>query len=225
MKTNYEEELLLILNDKGSSLRSENITGKLQHYASNDIIVNQQDDITDFCILINGSASVWNKIAWDEGQIVGHVYPLEILGLIEYLNDIKFYTADVMAESECLVYKIPTRNFMKSILKNGSLGLMTLKKFAISVSLNMTNAEKKTLFKGVDILGHYLYVQAQGKIPYVCPFTRQELADKLKINLRTLYRYIVVLGKQDHLEVRRGKITITGKQFIQLQKRYQKIIF
>ncbi|WP_461240264.1 Crp/Fnr family transcriptional regulator [Paucilactobacillus sp. N302-9] len=225
MTLSYAELLRDILTENKKILSEIEYSNNFSIYSPQDTIVEQQEEIKYFYLLLDGSASVWNKISWEEGQKVGQVFPLEILGLIEHLNGINFYTADVIAESKCLIFKTPVDKFISTITQNGDLCLLTLQRFANTVSLNMTNAEKKTLFEGEDILGHFLYLEAKEHLPYVCPLTRQQLSEKLEINLRTLYRYISTLQHHNYLQLQHGKLIVDRSEFYLLQKRYQEIIF
>lgn len=169
---------------------------------------------------LKGKATVWN-----EDQVVGVVNAIEILGLIEYLNETKYYTANVIAESSCLVFKVKVEDFIDLIQQNGLLCYQVLHNFGHAMSANMTNAEQKHLLVHQDILGYYLFLQSINEHQYQCPLTRVQLADRLNLNLRTLYRYIATLEGLQMLTLRHGKIYITEDNFAKLQQKYGKMIW
>ena len=93
-----------------------------------------------------------------------------------------------------------------------------------SLKSNMDRAETNQLFHSKDILGHYLFLQAQRKTPYVCPLTRKNLAETLHINLRTLYRHLSDFEEKGYIELRKGKIIIEQKNLEKLSVRYGDVI-
>ena len=55
-------------------------------------------------------------------------------------------------------------------------------------------------------MGYYLFLAAQSGRPYTCPLTREELADTLVINQRSLHRYLAAMEDDGCLELKKGKI-------------------
>lgn len=185
-----------------------------------DNITTQGDVLDTFYIFLKGKAAVWN-----EDQVVGTINPIEILGLIEYLNGIKYYTGDVVTEGECLVLKIKVEDFISLIQSDGKLCYQVLQVFGHAMSASMTNAEQKHLLVQEDILGYFLFLQAINDHHFECTMTRTQLAKRLNLNLRTLYRYINVLRDNGMLCIKRGKIRVTEDNFVKLKKHYGELIW
>lgn len=208
--------------------RALSIQQIIDRYPSNKFkVLNSFDEITtqgksldNFFIFIKGKAAVWN-----DDQVVGIVRPVEILGLIEYLTGTSYYTADVIAESQCLVLKIKVDDFISLIQTNCQLCYQVLQVFGHAMSASMTSAEQNHLLIRQDILGYYLFLQAVNNQSYRCDLTRSELAKRLNLNLRTLYRYIKKLGDQGMVEVSHGKLVVTKHNFDLLTQRYGKKIW
>lgn len=193
-------------------------------FEKNEPILSQKDPLDYFYFLISGRASVWNQISWNENNVIEYLKPLDILGLVEYLNNINYYTAYVLAECKCIVYRIPVERFIRIIQNNSRLCFQTLTVMGNITAANMACAEKGNLFNSKDILGHYLYLQACHQIPYTCTLTRAVLAERLHMNLRTLYRMVASLEENNYLCIRKGKIRIEKEHFQLLSERYGDII-
>ncbi|MEA4820780.1 MAG: Crp/Fnr family transcriptional regulator [Erysipelotrichales bacterium] len=198
--------------------------GLFVRFKKNDIIIEQSIDADYLYFLISGHAFIINAISFSTFDIVDYSSPLDILGLIEPLNDIKQYTAYVVADSDCLVYKISYSIFKKILITNPALCFNTLKTLSKLCSSNMTRAESKSLLPPKDMLGHYLYLQSINNIPYTYPFTREYLSTHLHLNLRTLYRYLNEFKFNNMISLVRGKIIINNENFKKLEKRYKDII-
>ncbi len=192
----------------------------------NDIIIQQHEPLKDMYFLLSGYVSVLNHIDWTDDNIIDSLEPLDILGFIEYLNGGDRYTSYVVADTKCVLYRISIKTFAKIIQENARLCYKTLLAFSQITSHNMNRAEIKSLFHSRDVVGHYLYIQAEqaATLPFVCPLTRSTLADKLHINLRTLYRYIDSMKESNFLYLQKGKIVIGKEEFENLKKRYGNIV-
>ena len=134
------------------------------------------------------------------------------------------YTAFVVADTAWFLFRVNAKDFMNYIRQNAELCYQTLLITAHVASSNMDRAETHRIFPSKDILGHYLYKQACYHLPYICPLTRKDLANKLNINLRTLYRYLDHMEKQGYIILCKGKIIIKQEQLNQLSLRYGDVI-
>lgn len=192
----------------------------------NDILINQHDPLKDMYFLLSGHMSVLNQIDWSDDNTIDSLEPLDIIGFIEYLNNIDSYTSYVVADSKCILYRMPIKDFAKLIQTNATLCYKTLLVFAKITESNMNRAEIHSLFHAKDVLGHFLYLQAEksDSFPFICSMTRSMIADKLHINLRTLYRYIDSMKANGFLCLKGGKIVITEEHFKNLKERYGNIV-
>lgn len=230
MKHNLETALSLILEEKYNpsdpleTLSSLVPPDYLQVLQKNDTILSLNDPLKYFYFLLSGQVSVWGQIAWNTNNIIERLNPLEILGLVEYLNHIPYYTAYILAESKCTLLRIPVEEYIRLIQNNNKLCFLTLSVLGKVTASNMACAAQQNLLSTKDILGHYLFAQSRPHRPYVCPVTRTDLADLLHINLRTLYRHIDAMAQNNYLMLRKGKIVIEEEHFRRLEARYGNVI-
>lgn len=207
-----------------AALREFVPSGQLITADVNETFICQKETAQYIYILIQGQAAILNCIDWNNDNVVDYVKALDVLGLVEVLNNVDSYTAYVTAETKCYLLRIPAKEFIRIIQENAFLCFHTLKVVETVLESNMNTAEIYSQFHHKDILGHYLYLQARHKLPYICPFTRKELSEKLHINLRTLYRYIDSIRDNEMLTLKRGKIIIEPAHMQKLSERYGNVI-
>ena len=89
---NSEQVLEIILekkyNQQNPLISLSGVASKddLLIFEKNEAILSQKDPLDYFYFLISGRASVWNQISWNENSVIEYLKPLDILGLVEYLN-------------------------------------------------------------------------------------------------------------------------------------------
>ena len=193
-------------------------------YNRQDIIITKDTSVKYVYFLLKGTALVMNSIFWTNSDVIDTLVPLDILGLVEILNEQPFYTGHVIAETPCVVLRVSVDQFLEIITKHADLCFHTLRVLGKITEHNMNRAEINTMFHPHDRLGHFLYLNANGHLPYTYPYTRKKLADDLYINLRTFYRHLDVMQKEGYLNLKNGKIHIEDEHFHKLHERYGNIV-
>ena len=193
-------------------------------YNKHDIIIHQGAPVKYIFFLLKGTALVQNSIEWTNSNTLDTLVPLDILGLVELLNDQPNYTGYVVAETPCVVLRVPVDQFLSIIKKDGLLCYETLRVLGKITEHNMNRAETNAIFQPYDRLGHFLYLSALEHLPYTYPYTRKKLAEDVYINLRTLYRHLDSMEKDGFLKLERGKIIILKEHFEKLDERYGSIV-
>ena len=211
MYKNTKKALEIILKeeyDKENPLQSFthlNLGNQLLTVPKGETILYQGDSAEYFYILLSGHTVIMNQISFSTNDIIDYVEPPHILGLM-------------------VLFRVNAKEFMDFIQQDAKLCYQALIITAHIASSNMDRAETHRIFPTKDILGHYLYRQACYKLPYTCPLTRKGLANKLNINLRTLYRYLDYMEKHNYITLHKGKIIINQEQMEQLSLRYGDVI-
>jgi len=230
MYNNTEKALEMIfkkeynMKNPVSTLRDFIPKHQLLIFEKGETFICQKDPVKYLYVLLKGRGAVLNHITWNNDNVVDYVESIDILGLIEFLNNVDAYTAYVMAETRCIIYRVPVAVFNQIIQKNAFICYHALLVLGRVTEANMNRAETFSLFHPKDQLGHFLFLQAQHKIPYICTLTRRELAESLHLNLRTLYRYLDAMENQELLTTRGGKIVIEKKHLDKLGERYGDVI-
>lgn len=189
-------------------------------YKKGDVIFQQGHSIDYFYILLKGRAIIVNSMSGTNGNIFHAMMPLDIMGLPDYLGGSAAYTSHVIAKTPCTVFRIPQRTFISLITTDPALCYSTLRILGQISSNSLRNQEINAIFQPRKRLGYYLYLAAQPGRPFTCPYTREELADTLVINQRSLHRYLAAMEDDDCLELRKGKIRIEEKHYKKLSELY-----
>ena len=189
-------------------------------YKKGDVIFHQGHSIDYFYILLKGRAIIVNSMSGTNGNIFHAMMPLDIMGLPDYLGGSAAYTSHVIAKTPCTVFRIPQRTFISLITTDPALCYSTLRILGQISSNSLRNQEINAIFQPRKRLGYYLYLAAQPGRPFTCPYTREELADTLVINQRSLHRYLAAMEDDGCLELRKGKIRIEEKHYKKLSELY-----
>lgn len=189
-------------------------------YKKGDVIFQQGHSIDYFYILLKGRAIIVNSMSGTNGNIFHALMPLDIMGLPDYLGGSAAYTSHVIAKTPCTVFRIPQRTFISLITTDPALCYSTLRILGQISSNSLRNQEINAIFQPRKRLGYYLYLSAQPGRPFTCPYTREELADTLVINQRSLHRYLAAMEDDGCLELRKGKIRIEEKHYKKLSELY-----
>lgn len=230
MYKNTKKLLEIILKqeyDKKNPLQSlpqEDVLGQLYTVKKGEIIIQQKAKADHLYLLLSGTARVLTSTSWFNDQHIDTVEALDVLGMIEHLNDLPGYTAYVVAQTPCTIFKISTAVYISIIQEEAMLCYLSLRVLGRVTQISMNSAESNLIFQPRDIIGHYFYLQSREHRPYKCTLTRRELADELFLNLRTVYRHIQFFEEKEYLTIQRGKIYIYESHFEKLRQRYGDII-
>lgn len=200
-------------------------SGELFSVGKDKTLIFQNDPVDYFYLLLVGKVSVVNSVSWGYERVVDYIEPLQILGLVEYLNQIPFYTAYVITETPCTLIRLSAEKFIRIIQSDAILCYHTLVLMGETSQTNMNTSELKSMIHPRDMLGHHLFHLASEKeLPFVVPSTRVHLAEDLHMNLRTLYRYLDRLYQKGYIQLIHGKIVIDEDCFSKMKTRYQELI-
>lgn len=200
-------------------------SGELLFVGKDKTIIFQNDPVNYFYLLLSGKVSVVNSVSWGYERVVDYIEPLQILGLVEYLNQIPIYTAYVITETPCTLIRMSAEKYIRIIQSDALLCYHTLVLMGESSQTNMNTSELKSMIHPRDMLGHHLFhLASDSKRPYTFPKTRISLSEDLHMNLRTLYRYLEKLQSLGYLKLLHGKIVIDEVSYSNMKTRYQELI-
>lgn len=208
------------LKDPLETFRHSVIANMFHEYKNGEIIIQQGSSLKFFYFLLNGSAISTNAKLDNKGSIFYALTPPDILGLSIYLDGGESYPTNIIAKTSCVVFRIPQKTFISLITSDPVLCYSTLRMLGQIYSNNLRKQEVNAIFQPKKRLGYYLYIVAQDKRPYICQYTREELAELLVINQRSLYRYLSTMEEEGCLELKKGKIIIDEKHYRELSKKY-----
>lgn len=212
--SNFQEELSPLV-----------ASGELFSVGKDKTLMFQNDPVDYIYLLLSGKVSVVNSVSWGYERVVDYIEPLQILGLVEYLNQIPYYTAYVITETPCTLIRLTVDKFIRIIQSDAMLCYYTLVLMGETSQTNMNTSELKSMIHPRDMLGHHLFHLASNQsLPYTVPCTRMQLAEDLHMNLRTMYRYLDRLNQKGYIQLVHGKIVINENCFSKMKTRYQELI-
>lgn len=183
-----------------------------------DILLREGFAADEVYVLLQGSARVLVHTSAGKMAVVETAQAPHIFGATEAIAEHRLYGATVQAASPVLAARLPMEEYLRAVQSNQEAANVTIHYLAWLAVRNMDKSELKAITRPIDILLRYLYLEAQRKeLPYTIPFTREDMANELHINLRTLYRYIDRLEEQGFLHLQKAKISIDQEAFERLR--------
>lgn len=139
---------------------------------------------------------------------------LQIFGVLESTVMDKYHTVSMKCMTDCVIAKIPVPYFMQVIRSEPELMLMSMQHLCYLFLDNVGNADQLMLDTPRRSILTKLYHYCQDQtFPVIVANKKEELAQDLNMNLRTLYRHLEKLYDSGLLSSHRGKISISRTQY------------
>jgi len=145
--------------------------------------------------------------------------PIQLYGLFEAVHPtLTVHTASIRCITACSYVRIPNRNYINEVLSDPALGWISIQYLASFINQVLTEHDDLLLNNTRNkILLQLYYYSSTMHFPIIVKTQKEELAQLLNINLRTLYRQLDVLYKEDLISSSHGKIVITEEQYYKIQ--------
>ncbi len=139
---------------------------------------------------------------------------LSIFGLIEAYTRQYHHTVSMKCITDCVYARIPVLQFQNIINTHPELMTMCLEFVSVSYLECTQVADQLMLNPPLRSILIKLYQYCHNEtFPVTITITKEELAQNLNMNLRTLYRHLDKLYASGFLTPQKGKITITELQY------------
>lgn len=160
-------------------------------------------------LLLSGSCRVLNYSYEGKRVFAGTVSRPQIFGLYELVNGVPEHTATLECVTDCRVVEAESDKAL-SCLKNRPMAAFGALRFlAIFTDELLSRSNRLTMHSERENLLLYLYTACHGKpLPMRLPVKKEELAELLNLNLRTLYRRLDELEAAGFLHRSHGKIEV-----------------
>ena len=175
--------------------------------------------VDTFYILLGGICAV--RIYSEQGgsAVVASQSDLQVYGFSERLAGRDCSATVYAASDDCMLLACPATLFLQTMEQSLPLALLMVRYLGGSAMGNMQNTAKRTFGSQRLALADYCYTSALGKpLPYLLAVSREELAAQLRLNLRTLYRYLAALKAEGYISVQHGKTCITAENLVKLEQ-------
>lgn len=188
-------------------------------------IYRKDEELRYIYIICSGTVKIMNQ--FDTGLVYDYAYmdSVDLLGILELLAEQPTSASAVQAVTKCVAIEISREDFwtwMKSshtfailvakslaskmyptIYKNGAAFVYPAK-YTIAELLLRNLEDKKDKFSDKEYVG--------------INKTRQQIADELSINVRTVYRSLKALKEEGYITIQKSKIKINKIQYEKLLK-------
>ena len=211
-KTKLETELLHIIDDMDPVIKRHTDIIKVRR---NNPLLKMDDPLDYMYIIIDGEFKVVNE--FENGKLYEpNLIPKgESVGIMEIMVNHQSYISSVIATKDSTVIRIAIAQAKELINKSHFFTKRALyetsKYFFLQSFRRGEDLLQDTLFLLVDYLIRYAESNETDDV-LVIPLTREEIANRTGINIRTLYRNISKLKNDNVISIKNKKININQKQ-------------
>lgn len=185
-----------------------------QTFAPEQTLINCGLPANKVYVLLNGSCLIVCYSHDGKASVQDSLQAPQIFGLTELICDQQCYSASVVGDKTGMVLAIPSTLFMQAIRNDLAACQAIIKYLAYLARRNMDAWEYSNLYAPQDTLVLHLYTWSrEQQLPYTLKMERNDLAEFLHIQVRSLYRYLDNLKNQNMCCTVNGKITITEENF------------
>ena len=143
---------------------------------------------------------------------------MQIFGLVEALTDFDYHTVSMRCVTDCVYTRIPLDVYLDIIQSDPSLMMMSMQFLCIFFKEHIQTTDRLMLDTPRRSILSRLYHYCTGlPFPVTIQIKKEELAQDLNMNLRTLYRQLDKLYGENLVSTQRGKIHITKEQFERIE--------
>lgn len=145
--------------------------------------------------------------------------PLAVFGLAESYANTDYHTVSMRCITDCVYAKIPVPLFQELLFAHPQLMRLFMEHLSVFY-LECTSGTDQLILNTPArsiLIKLRQYCQNQ-TLPVTIRVTKEELAQDLNMNLRTLYRHLDKLYGSGMLSSRKGKITISQKQLAMIEE-------
>lgn len=198
---------------------------KYMHYKKvkkNEMIIRAGDAADTVYMILAG------KVTGVDYQWEGNVYVfmdfyrMDVVGDFEVFADMARYSASIRAAEDSEMLCLPADCYLKW-MKQDSNALFLRTKKLMKTLLSEKIDERKNLFLNCKdrlmlYLVHSYEENGNGKESYKISKTQAEVADSIGFSVRNVQRSILSLKENGDIDVKKGKIYISNKQYLRLKK-------
>lgn len=176
------------------------------------------DPISSIQIMLRGHCHILSLSQEGQCFVAYANQGFQIYGLTELLSGKDTFSASITAVAPCLFAAVDAAAFCRLLAGDLVLSGQVLSYLARLVEQAMESSVQRHFISGYELLLFDLYRQARGQsLPYRIRETRTALAQRLNLNLRTLYRYTQQLVLGGYARRVHGKLEIDRSAFRRLE--------
>ena len=211
---------LLISTMEGKPLPSSLPSGfKLQVVPRGTILIHRGLPIQQLTFLLKGRCAITTSNP-DGKTITTALYEeFQIFGVAEWIAGEDEFSGTVAVASDSASILTCSASLFRLCLEESHTLSLLLNRYLGQLMTGSMALNNRQSFRTVkQTLMEYFYLQALSHdLPYQIPLSRQELAQSLRLQDRTLYRYLKQLEAEGFIENKKGKTVLTFANLSRLQ--------
>lgn len=186
------------------------------------------DTVRYMYVSIYGEYCVLSHTFHGQNNVLARRYSPQLLGISEVVNGLPTYEITIIALTECILLEVEKDYFINEIIRDGRISIIIIKNLTEKISMQSKRSERLLFYDSTDNLLIYIYqkwLEAKGNSEKLQIDTkRNDIADELGVNVRTLFRCLDKLKSDGLILIVRGKITVSNAQINQIKKRITGLI-
>jgi CRP/FNR family cyclic AMP-dependent transcriptional regulator len=175
-------------------------------------------------VLISKEAPVEKVYIIAEGKCVveystrsGYLFGFTELGYADFIGELEVISGQrlsvytVIAQSRSILLRLPAASFLLWLKVDSNMAMMLIRSLVKKLQTVAVTASQFPFTPGIDRLARFILTYCdshKGSFPIVVQAGRQNIADHLGVNVRTVNRNVKKLSEAGCLAVQRGKIVV-----------------
>ena len=176
-------------------------------------------------LLLEGHCGV-SVVDEDGVQTIADLYrPVQVFGVTEWFSGMGEFMANVYISSpSAVLLECPAEYFASCVRECHELSVLLNSYLAGLLARNMSHGARAAGAPPAADLLEFFYVNSIDKeLPYVFRLGRDELAHRLRMNQRTLYRALRRLEDEGLIGNSRGKTQVTEENFRRMERLFSAV--
>ena len=188
------------------------------HKKANSYLFHVYQPLEYIYILLEGTCSTekynhGGRLFTDSNRVA-----MQIFGLVEAMTDYDYHTVSIKCVTDCVYARIPLDLYLQVIQSDPSLMMMSMQFLCIFFKEHIQTTDQLMLDTPRRSILTRLYQYCTGlPFPVTVQTKKEELAQDLNMNLRTLYRQLDKLYEENLVSSHKGKIHITREQYLKIE--------
>jgi CRP/FNR family transcriptional regulator, cyclic AMP receptor protein len=171
-------------------------------------------------ILCRGKVEVVNQFTKGDFFKFSTLSPIGFSGDIEVLSGNDLFSCSNTTITECMFVIVPKTVFIRCFEQDHkfsqSVGIMLAKKFYPRSCLSGQHIVYPLKYNLINFLTNHFTNNIASKKVVIIDKTRQEMADWLGVNIRSVNRTVNNLKEQNLISISKGKVVITKENYAKL---------